>query len=67
MHVPRLPVRRPQSNGEELRDVLAAEPARLDLLFVGSCGYGPHRAVLAGSVTQRLLQKAECPVVVLRG
>lgn len=46
-------------------DVLAAESARLDLLFVGSRGYGPHRAVLAGSVVQRLLRNAECPVVVL--
>ena len=46
-------------------DVLAAESAGLDLLFVGSRGYGPHRAVLAGSVTQRLLRRAECPVVVL--
>lgn len=45
--------------------VLTAESARLDLLFVGSRGYGPHRAVLAGSVVQRLLRNAECPVVVL--
>lgn len=45
--------------------VLAAESARLDLLFVGSRAYGPLRAVLAGSVTQHLLRDAECPVVVL--
>jgi nucleotide-binding universal stress UspA family protein len=45
--------------------VLSAESAGLDLLFVGSRGYGPLRAVLAGSVTQHLLCDAQCPVVVL--
>jgi nucleotide-binding universal stress UspA family protein len=45
--------------------VLAAASGRLDLLFVGSRGYGPLRAVLAGSVTQHLLRDAECPVIVL--
>jgi nucleotide-binding universal stress UspA family protein len=45
--------------------VLAGESGRLDLLFTGSRGYGPRHAVLAGSVTRRLLQIAQCPVVVL--
>jgi nucleotide-binding universal stress UspA family protein len=55
----------PVLEGGPAAEVLAAESARVDLLFVGSRGYGPHRAVLAGSVVQRLLRNAECPVVVL--
>jgi nucleotide-binding universal stress UspA family protein len=46
-------------------DVLAEESQELDLLFTGSRAYGPLRAVLLGSVTQRLLQHAACPVIVL--
>ena len=46
-------------------DVLVRESGRLDLLFVGSRGHGARQAALTGSVTRRLLQRAECPVVVL--
>jgi nucleotide-binding universal stress UspA family protein len=37
----------------------------LDLLVLGSRGYGPMRRVLFGSVSSRVLDKAECPVLVL--
>lgn len=46
-------------------EVLADRSQELDMLFAGSRGYGPTRAVLLGSVTHRLLQEASCPVVVL--
>ncbi len=36
-----------------------------DLLVVGSRGYGPHRAVLLGSVSGRLVREAACPVIVV--
>ena len=36
----------------------------VDLLLVGSRGYGPLRAVLLGSVSSRLVREAPCPVLV---
>jgi nucleotide-binding universal stress UspA family protein len=44
---------------------LLAETADLDLLVVGSRGYGPVRSVLLGSVSRELVRSAACPVVVL--
>lgn len=47
------------------RHELAAQSELVDLMVVGSRGYGPRAAVLLGSVTHTLLRKAACPVVVL--
>jgi nucleotide-binding universal stress UspA family protein len=44
---------------------LVAHSENVDLLVVGSRGYGPHRAVLLGSVSGRLVRKAACPVLVV--
>jgi nucleotide-binding universal stress UspA family protein len=44
---------------------LAAQSESLDLMLVGSRGYGPRAAVLLGGVTHTLIRKAACPVVVL--
>jgi nucleotide-binding universal stress UspA family protein len=44
---------------------LAAETERVDLMIAGSRGYGPHRAVLLGSVSGRLVRDASCPVLVV--
>jgi nucleotide-binding universal stress UspA family protein len=44
---------------------LAAASADLDLLVIGSRGYGPVRSVLLGSVSRALVRSAACPVVVL--
>ena len=44
---------------------LIAASAELDLLALGSRGYGPLRSVLVGSVSRALARSAECPVVVL--
>lgn len=46
-------------------ELLAARTAELDLLVIGSRGYGPLRSVLVGGVSGRLLRKAECPVIVV--
>jgi nucleotide-binding universal stress UspA family protein len=47
--------------GEEL----AAFGERVDLLAVGSRGYGPHGSVVVGSTLEHLLGHARCPLLVL--
>lgn len=44
---------------------LAAYSEQLDMLFVGSRGYGPLRAVITGGTSGPLLHHAHCPVLVL--
>jgi nucleotide-binding universal stress UspA family protein len=44
---------------------LAEQSHSLDLLLVGSRGYGPLRAVLLGGVSHGLVRSAACPVIVL--
>jgi nucleotide-binding universal stress UspA family protein len=44
--------------------ILAEESEQLDLLLVGSRGYGPLHAVLVGGVAGRLVREAACPVIV---
>jgi len=45
-------------------EVLAAQSEDLDLLVVGSRGYGPLGAVLLGSTSSRLAHAATCPLLV---
>jgi nucleotide-binding universal stress UspA family protein len=45
-------------------DILLGESADLDLLVVGSRGYGPVGAVLMGSATTALARGATCPILV---
>ena len=47
--------------GEEL----AAFGERLDLLVVGSRGYGPMRRLMFGSTSNHLAGHARCPLLVL--
>jgi nucleotide-binding universal stress UspA family protein len=44
---------------------LARESEAVDVLVVGSRGYGPLTATLAGGVSHALLRRATCPVIVL--
>jgi nucleotide-binding universal stress UspA family protein len=47
-------------------DVLAEQSAEgLDLLLIGSRGYGPVRRVLLGGVSAGVMRKARCPVIVM--
>lgn len=39
--------------------------ADLDLLVVGSRGFGPMRRIVPGSTSAKVLRTAECPVLVL--
>jgi nucleotide-binding universal stress UspA family protein len=49
---------------EPVRSLVAAS-AHLDLLVMGSRGLGPHKAVLFGSVSRRVVDQAACPVIVI--
>jgi nucleotide-binding universal stress UspA family protein len=44
---------------------LLDQTEQLDLLVVGSRGYGPVRRVLLGSVSSQLVRSAACPVLVV--
>jgi nucleotide-binding universal stress UspA family protein len=44
---------------------IASRTADLDLLIVGSRGYGPLRSVLVGGVSGRVARDAQCPVIVV--
>lgn len=44
---------------------LAEQSEDVDLMIVGSRGYGPLRAVLLGGVSHVLVHQAACPVIVL--
>jgi nucleotide-binding universal stress UspA family protein len=46
-------------------EVLADFSQHLDVLVLGSRGYGPLRAVLLGGVSGRVVDDARCPVIVL--
>jgi nucleotide-binding universal stress UspA family protein len=45
--------------------VLAERSRELDLLVVGSRGYGPVRQVLIGGVSAELMRRAACPVLIV--
>ncbi len=46
-------------------EVLARRSRELDLLVVGSRGYGPLRHALVGNVSYAVMRSASCPVVVV--
>lgn len=49
----------------EAADALVAASAHVDLLVVGSRGLGPKRAIVLGSVSRKVVERAACPVLVL--
>jgi nucleotide-binding universal stress UspA family protein len=46
-------------------DMLLGFTGSLDLLVMGSRAYGPHRAVLLGGVSRKVIAASRCPVIVL--
>ena len=46
-------------------EMLAERSHELDLLVVGSRGYGPVRQVLIGGVSAELMRRAACPVLIV--
>lgn len=51
--------------GTPVETLAARTREGLDLLIVGSRGYGPLRRVFFGSVSSELIGRAECPVLVV--
>ncbi|MGH2780884.1 MAG: universal stress protein [Thermoleophilaceae bacterium] len=49
----------------DARELLAQVSGDLDLLVIGSHGYGPLRAVMLGSVSSALVRSAQSPLVVV--
>ena len=60
----RVPARASSEEGDPAV-VLAEKANELDLLVVGSRGYGPVRQTLLGGVSSKLIRSAPCPVVVV--
>jgi len=46
-------------------DILVKASEQLDVLLLGSRGYGPLHSVLVGGVAGRVVREAACPVIVL--
>ena len=52
-------------SGDPATTLVAESELGLDLLLIGSRGYGPVRSVLLGSVSEAVVHGAACPVVVV--
>lgn len=55
---------RPGSPADEIID--AAKELGADMIVIGSRGWGEIRSVLLGSVSERVLHLAHCPVLIVR-
>ncbi len=51
-------------HGDPVTELMRRSASGLDLLVVGSRGYGPLRRALLGSVSTRLVRHCECPLIV---
>jgi nucleotide-binding universal stress UspA family protein len=49
----------------EAVELLTAQSENLDLLVMGSRGYGPLHAVISGGVSGQLVRSAHCPVIIV--
>jgi nucleotide-binding universal stress UspA family protein len=63
---PQLPAECDRLDGDPALALVEACEEDVDLLVVGSRGYGPITRVLLGSVSREVAQKASCPVLVAK-
>jgi len=69
-----------EMNGQDIHitsEIISGSPAQkivqmakeknIDLIIMGSHGHGPFSGAFLGSVSQRVLAKANCPVMVVKG
>lgn len=61
-----LPAECARLDGDPARELVEACEEGVDLLVVGSRGYGPITRVLVGSVSREVARKASCPVLVAK-
>ena len=61
-----LPAECARLDGDPAMELVRACEEGVDLLVVGSRGYGPLKRVLLGSVSRQVAQKASCPVLVAK-
>lgn len=61
-----LPAECARLDGDPALELVRACEEGVDLLVVGSRGYGPIKRVLLGSVSREVLHKAHCPVLVAK-
>ncbi len=62
-----VPIEKKQKPGHPATAILEEiESGHFDLVVMGSRGYGPIVGSLLGSVSQRVLNKAECPVMIVK-
>ena len=61
-----LPAECARLDGDPALGLVEACQEGVDLLVVGSRGYGPIKRVLLGSVSRQVAQKASCPVLVAK-
>lgn len=54
-----------ETPGGAAEEVLTTRSSDVDLLVLGSRGYGPLRSVLLGSVSTHLVRRSACPLLVL--
>lgn len=54
------------ATGHPATEILAESTRGFDLIVMGSRGHAPLTGTLVGSVTQRVLGKAACPVLVVK-
>jgi nucleotide-binding universal stress UspA family protein len=52
-------------NGDPVRKLLEVAEGGVDLLVLGSRGFGPVMRLLIGSVSSRVIRRAACPVMVI--
>ncbi len=63
---PRLPAECDRLDGDPVLALVDACEGGVDLLVLGSRGYGPIKRVLLGSVARQVAQRASCPVLVAK-
>lgn len=63
---PRLDSASQRCDGDPVSELVRASEDDVDLLVLGSRGYGPISRVLLGSVSRPVADRAACPVVVVR-
>ena len=62
-----IPLKKKKVEGYPARVILEEiKKENIDLVVMGSHGYGPITGSMLGSVSQRVLQKADCPVLIVK-